>query len=113
MIVGGRNVEIIPTSSNRTPDFKIDGVHYELKTMANVFNESSDGISKALSSTIMDARGQSGKIIVDARGQNGMTPEIAERGIARAFGRGNQSGSKIESITVITQSGTIYVPRNR
>jgi filamentous hemagglutinin len=113
MVIGGKTVEILPTSSTRTADFKIDGVQYELKTMANVANESPDGVSKALSSTIMDARGQSGRIIVDARGQNGMTPEVAERGAARAFGRDNQSGSKIESITVITSTGTVYVPRSR
>ncbi|MBJ2157405.1 hemagglutinin repeat-containing protein [Variovorax sp. IB41] len=113
MLGGGRTVEVIPTSAARTPDFKIDGVQYELKTMTNVLNESADGISKALSSTIMHARGQSGQIIVDARGQKGMTPEIAERGVARAFGRDNQSGSKIESITVITSAGTVHIPRSR
>ncbi|HEX8988567.1 MAG TPA: hypothetical protein VF816_11445, partial [Rhodocyclaceae bacterium] len=111
MVAGGKTVEIIPTSTGRTADFIIDGTRYELKTMSNVVNQSSDGLSKALSSTIMDARGQSGNIIIDARAQPGMTSEIAQRGAIRAFGADNKDGSKIQSISVITSQGTVYVPR--
>jgi Contact-dependent growth inhibition CdiA C-terminal domain len=110
MVAGGRTVEIIPRSTaGRTADFLINGKKTELKTMLNVVNQTSDGLSKALSSTIMDARGQSGQIIIDARQQTGMTPEIAERGIGRAFGRDDQLGSKIQNITVITPQGTVYM----
>ena len=48
---------------------------------------------------------------MNARGQAGMTAEIAERGIGQAFGQDNKTGSKIQSITVITPEGTLYVPR--
>jgi hypothetical protein len=109
MVAGGKTVEIIPTATGRTADFFIDGTRVELKTMSNVVNQTSDGLSSALSSTITDARGQSGNIIIDARGQAGMTAEIAARGISRAFGA-DKSG-KIQSITVITPQGTLYVPR--
>jgi filamentous hemagglutinin len=102
---------LIPTSTGRTADFLIDGRQYELKTMTNVSNQTSDGLSKAISTTAMDARGQSGNIIIDARGQPGMTADIAERGVSRAYGRDNVSGQKIKSITVITSEGTVYVPR--
>lgn len=110
--LGGKTVEVIPaTSAGRSADFFIDGTKYELKTMSNVANQTSDGLSKSLSSTIMDARGQSGNIIIDARGQAGMTPEIAERGIGRAFGNDSRSGSKIQGVTVITSQGTVFVQR--
>jgi hypothetical protein len=112
MVSGGKTVQVIPaTNAGRTADFFIDGTKVELKTMTNVVNQTSDGLSKSLSSTIMNARGQSGNIIIDARGQAGMTPEIAERGIGRAFGNDSQSGSKIQSVTVITPQGTVYIPR--
>lgn len=112
MLQGGRNVEIIPSSNiGRSADFLIDGKKYELKTMANVANQTADGLSKSLSSTIMNARGQSENVIVDARGQPGMTAEIAERGIVRAFGRDKTSGDKIREVTVITSSGTVYVAK--
>ncbi|MFN5350363.1 MAG: hypothetical protein ACK5A0_12635, partial [Polaromonas sp.] len=112
MVSGGKTVQVIPaTNAGRTADFFIDGTKVELKTMTNVVNQTPDGLSKSLSSTIMNARGQSGNIIIDARGQAGMTPEIAERGIGRAFGNDSQSGSKIQGVTVITSQGTVYIPR--
>jgi filamentous hemagglutinin len=111
MVAGGKTVEIIPTGAGRTADFFMDGVKYELKSMFNVVNQTSDGLSKALSSTIMNARGQSGNIIIDARGQAGMTAKIAERGVKRAFSRDNDTGSKIQNVTVITPEGTVYIPR--
>jgi hypothetical protein len=112
MVSGGRTVEVIPaTSAGRTADFFIDGTKVELKTMTNVVNQTSDGLSKSLSSTIMNARGQSANIIIDARGQAGMTPEIAERGIQRAFGNDSRTGSKIQTVTVITSQGTVYIRR--
>ena len=112
MIAGGKTVEVIPSSNaGRSADFLIDGTKYELKTMTDVANQTSDGLSKAISSTAMDARGQSGDIIIDARNQAGMTPDIAQRGINRAFSADSKSGSKIQSITVITSQGTVHVPR--
>ncbi|ARL92239.1 hemagglutinin repeat-containing protein [Burkholderia pseudomallei] len=112
MVSGGRTVEVIPSSNvGRSGDFLIDGKKYELKTMTNVVKQDSDGLSKAISSTAMDARGQSADIIIDARNQAGMTPEIATRGISRALSRDSGSGEKIQSITVITSQGAVYVPR--
>ncbi|WDD93023.1 hypothetical protein Bsp3421_003068 [Burkholderia sp. FERM BP-3421] len=112
MVAGGRTVNVIPSSNaGRSADFLIDGKKYELKTMTDVVKQDSDGLSKAISSTAMDARGQSGDIIIDARNQLGMTSDIAQRGINRALSADTRSGSKIQSITVITQQGTVYVPR--
>jgi hypothetical protein len=111
MVAGGRTVEVIPTSTGRTADFLINGQPYELKTMTDVTNQTSDGLSKAISSTAMDARGQSGNIVIDARNQPGMTEDIAQRGIDRAYGADSKTGQKIQSITIITSDGTIYAPR--
>ena len=110
LIASGKNVELIPTSTARTADFFIDGVQYELKTLSGVAATTSDKLSGAIASRIMDARGQSGNIIIDARNQSGMTTDIAERGIFRALGNDERVGSKIQSVTVITHDGTVYIP---
>jgi filamentous hemagglutinin len=96
-------------NAGRTADFVLDGVKIELKTMTNVTNQTSDGLSKALSSTIMNARGQSGNIVVDARGQAGMTREIAERGVIR--GLNADKDLKVQEVTVLTSQGTVYIKR--
>ncbi len=111
MLAQGRNVEVIPTAAGRTPDFLIDGVRYELKTISGVAKETSDGISKAIASRVMDGRGQAVDIIVDARTQAGITEEIAQRGIRRAFGADNATGGKIQSITIYGPGWKIVVPR--
>src|SRR5690606_36699327 len=56
LAAGGRTVQIIPTATSRTADFFVDGVRVELKTISNIQNRTSDGLSKALSSTIMNGR---------------------------------------------------------
>ncbi|MBA4174809.1 MAG: hypothetical protein C0511_19685, partial [Hyphomicrobium sp.] len=103
MIGLGKNVEIIPTATGRTPDFQIDGVQYELKTVSGVQKIDSDGLSSAISSRIMDGRGQASDIIVDARQQAGMDQTIAERAVGRAYGADRRGG--INSITILTPAG--------
>ena len=60
----------------------------------------------------MDAQGQAPNVIVDVRQQSGMTREIAERGIRRAYGADNASGAKIQSIRVIGNGFDVTVPRS-
>ena len=107
----GIDVEIVPEGGGRTPDFRINGVPTELKTLSGVANETPDGLSSALSSRILDGRGQSKVILVDARRQSGMTLETAQRGINRAVGADNQTGRKVEAITVLTTYGTVRFQR--
>jgi Possible hemagglutinin (DUF637)/Pre-toxin domain with VENN motif/Contact-dependent growth inhibition CdiA C-terminal domain len=110
MVGGGKTVQVIPaTNTGRSADFFINGVKYELKTMSSVVDTTSNGLSGAISSTAMNARSQSGNIIIDARNQGGMTVGIAERGVIRAFGADKDAA--IQSITIITKEGTVYVPR--
>jgi filamentous hemagglutinin len=107
----GKNVEVVPRGTGRTPDFKIDGIQQELKTLSGVAKQTPDGLSTAMASRIMDGRGQATQIVVDAKGQAGMTQEIAERGIRRAYGADNKLGGKIQSIRVIGPGFDITVPR--
>ncbi|MCS7168928.1 MAG: hypothetical protein NZ914_15035, partial [Gemmatales bacterium] len=74
----GSIVEIIKRAAHRTPDFRINGVLTELKTICGVANQTPDGLSAAMASRIMDGRGQASHLLVDVRGQSGMTQEIAE-----------------------------------
>ena len=111
----GSYVTIIPTGKGRTPDFIIDGARYELKTVSNIklpingTNEAvSDKLSKAMSSTIMKARGQSSNILVDARNQPGINSEIAIRSTVRAFGadrKTNDGVNKIKEIKILLPNG--------
>jgi hypothetical protein len=111
----GRNVE--PNlregvkGAGRQGDRLIDGVLTELKTVGSVKNTTSNGLSAAISSRIMDGRGQAAHIIVDIRGQAGITEEIAKRGIIRAYGADAAKGSKIQSIRIIGPDFDIKVPR--
>jgi hypothetical protein len=110
-LAAGKKVEIIPTEAGRTPDFKIDGKRVELKTISGVADTSSDGISKAIANRVMNGRGQSTDILVDVRGQAGITQEIAERGVKRAYGADIKTGGKITSIRVIGPGFDITIPR--
>ncbi len=85
MLDAGKDIEVIPRATDRTPDFLIDGVRKELKTVSGVADHTSDGISRAIASRVMDGRGQSVHVVVDAVNQPGITQDIAERGIRRAF----------------------------
>jgi hypothetical protein len=110
-VAAGRSIESIPTGNGRTADFLIDGVQTELKTISGVSNTTSNGISSAMASRIMDGRGQSGHIVVDLTGQKGVTREIAERGIARAYGADRRAG--IQSIRAYSDDFDITVPRDK
>ena len=108
----GRNIDAISRGTGRTPDFNIDGTRTELKSISGVVNTSSDGISAAMSNRILNGRGQASNIVVDMTNQNGITREIAERGIRRAFGADNVTGSSIQSIRVVGPNFDITVPRS-
>lgn len=105
---GDRAVEAVPVSllpGRRTQDFLVDGAPVELKTVGGVRVAGlvGDGLAKKLSgavaSRIMDARGQAPNVVVDLREQEGITSEIAETAMGRAFGADARAG--IESIRFI------------
>jgi hypothetical protein len=107
----GHDVEVVSAGAGRTPDFRVDGTPTELKTLSGVARQTPDGLSSALSSRILDARGQAATIVADARKQPGVTQEIARRGIRRAYGADNIGGARVNSITVLLRDGAVAVRR--
>jgi hypothetical protein len=85
----------------------------EYKTISGVTELTADHLSAAFANRVMNGRGQAVHIVVDVRQQAGMTREIAERGIARAYGADRATGSRIESIYVIGDGFLIAAPRRQ
>jgi len=71
----------------KNPDFEIDGEVVEFKYVSNLAGKDAERLSKGLCGRILDGRSQAAKIVVDVTDQPGMTKEIAERAIKRAFGQ--------------------------
>ena len=112
LLVLGNHVRVVQSSATgRSPDFEINGKLYELKTVSGVQRTDADGLSSAISNRIMNGRGQSSDIIVDARTQTGMTKEVADRAIGRAYGLDNKTKQSIQSVTIMTSKGISYAPR--
>ena len=102
----GRVVEAVAEGTQRTSDFIVDGIPTELKTISNI---TSKDISGALGRRILDGAGQAPHIIADTTGQAGMTLELAQRAIRRAYGA--EKLNRITQIRVIGQGFDITVPR--
>jgi hypothetical protein len=105
----GRRVEVIAESNTaRTADFLVDGVATELKTVSNI---TSNDISGALSSRILEGAGQAPNIIIDGRNQAGLTQELAEKSVLRAYGRQRQlKDERISSVRIIGDNFDINIP---
>lgn len=105
----GRTVRVLAESTKqgvRTADFIVDGVRTELKTISSL---TSKDLSGALGRRILEGAGQAPNIIADVRGQAGLTRELAERAIRRAFGA--DTLSRIQQIRVIGDGFDVVVPR--
>ena len=111
----GREVKANPMEgvrgAGRQGDRLVDGVPTEEKSISGVKKPDADSLSSAIARRVMDGRGQARNIIVDTRQQTGVTREIAERGIRRAYGADNATGAKIQSIRVIGTDFDITLPR--
>ncbi len=102
----GKNVEVVPTSNiARTPDFKIDGLPIELKTLENPQDMSSNGLSARISRLILNARSQAEDVAIDTTAYPQVTPEVANRGILRAINAIKDLGKPVSSITIYTKEG--------
>jgi hypothetical protein len=105
----GRTVRVLAESTKqgvRTADFIVDGVRTELKTISSL---TSKDLSGALGRRILEGAGQAPNIIADVRGQAGLTRELAERAIRRAFGA--DTLARIKQIRVIGNGFDLVVPR--
>lgn len=109
LIKEGRNVRVLAESTRhgvRTADFMVDGIRTELKTISSL---TSRDLSGALGRRILEGAGQAPHIIADVRGQTGMTRELAQRAIRRAFGA--DTLGRIQQIRVIGRDFDLVVPR--
>jgi len=100
----GRTVEAVVEGTTRTADFLVDGVATELKTVSNLTGKD---LSASLARRIVDGAGQASNIIIDGRGQAGLTPDLARRAIARAFG----ADARLLSVRILGEGFDIVVPR--
>ena len=101
----GKVVEIVVEGTTRTADFLVNGVPTELKTVSKL---TSSDLSAALGRSILDGAGQAGNIIIDARGQAGLTRELAERAIRRAYGADKLA--RLKEIRIIGEGFDITIP---
>ena len=85
LVAEGRQVKA-PKEVNirgvKNPDFEVDGIKTELKTIENITSADMGG---AISRRIYEAGKQAPNVIIDATNQAGMTKEIAENAAERAF----------------------------
>lgn len=103
----GNNVQwTVHDSTQKNADFFINGVKSELKTSKTKVNDSE--LSRKLAKDAYSARKQARYIIIDARNQPGMTQDIAEIAIKRAFGK-NKSAEEIMEITILTKDGPVTI----
>jgi len=110
----GRIVEALEESTEqgvRTADFLVDGVRTELKTISNLQGTTADALSGGLGRRILDGAGQAPNILVDVTKQSGMTRDIADRAVRRAYGADNLQ--RIQEVRVIGQDFDFTVPRRQ
>lgn len=92
----GRNIEIIPRGSSKTPDFLVNDIPTELKTLVSAG-------TNTLKNAIQKAAQQGEQILVDARNVP-ITAEEAAHQIKRAQGNiSNLEGR----VTVLTKDGPV------
>ena len=85
----------------KNPDFEIDGEIVEFKYVSNLKGATADKLSARLSGRILDGGSQASKVTLNVTDQAGMTKDIAELGIKRAYGRLKQMGSeKMEAVRI-------------
>ena len=104
MVAEGKNVKA-PKEVNqykaKNPDFHIDNETVEFKYVSDLKGTNADKLSGGLSRRILDGGSQASKVSLDVTDQAGMTKDIAERGIMRAFGNQNVRGTdKLQEVRI-------------
>ncbi|NJO07030.1 MAG: hypothetical protein HC876_16750 [Chloroflexaceae bacterium] len=96
----GRHVTALQRSNvDPTPDFLVDGIRVELKTLTDLTAEP----SKVISNRIRNAASQAAYIIIDARQQPQVTAGDAYRGWLRAINAEKAAGraGRIQEVRII------------
>ncbi len=106
LVAEGKHVkapkEIENQVGERNPDFEVDDIKTELKNVSNIKKTDPDGLSAKLSQRISEATSQGSNVIIDATEQPGMTKDVAELGIKRAFGHWDRlKSSRITNVRII------------
>jgi Contact-dependent growth inhibition CdiA C-terminal domain len=95
----------------KNPDFEVEGKLTEFKHVSDLKGTNADKLSGGLSRRILDGGSQAPKVTLNVTDQVGMTKEIAERAISRAFGNQNFRGSdKIKEIRIYGKDFDITIP---
>jgi len=95
----------------KSPDFEINGEIVEFKYISDLKGIDADSLSSGLSRRILDGGSQASKISLDVSDQTGMTREIAERAIKRAYGNLDRRASEsIKEVRVYGKGFDITIP---
>ncbi len=88
----------------KNPDFNIDNEIVEFKYVLDLKGATADKLSARLSGRILDGGSQASKVTLDVTDQAGMTKEIAQRAIDRAFGnQASRLSNKIQEVRIYGQ----------
>jgi hypothetical protein len=91
----------------KNPDFVVDGVPTELKTISNI---TSSDMSGALSRRIQEAGRQAPHVIIDVRGQVEITQAMTEESIVRAYATQARRGSnRTQEVRIIGENFDITI----
>lgn len=95
----------------KNPDFEINGEIVEFKYVSDLKGATADKLSARLSGRILNGGSQASKVTLDVTDQAGMTKEIAERAVSRAFGNQAFRGSdKIKEVRIFGKDFDITIP---
>jgi Contact-dependent growth inhibition CdiA C-terminal domain len=114
MLAEGKDVKArteVNLKGIKNPDFEVDGKLTEFKYVSDLKGTNADKLSGGLSRRILDGGSQAPRVTLDVSKQTGMTKEIAERAVSRAFGNQNFRGSdKIKEIRIYGKDFDITIP---
>jgi hypothetical protein len=99
MLAEGKDVKArteVNLKGIKNPDFEVDGKLTEFKYVSDMKGTNADKLSARLAGRILDGGSQAPRVTLDVSKQTGMTKEIAERAIMRAFG--NQGKRGVDSV---------------
>ena len=95
----------------KSPDFEINGEIVEFKYVSDLKGVTANKLSARLSGRILEGGSQASKVTLDVTDQAGMTKEIAERAVSRAFGNQTFRGSdKIQEVRIFGKDFDITIP---
>jgi hypothetical protein len=97
LITEGKNIKVLARKTGqgvKTPDFLVDGVKTELKTISNIVSKD---LSGRIAKKIKAAGNQAGSVIIDLTKQKGASEDVAKEALNRAFG----SSTKIDQVRII------------